>query len=201
MPVASFRQIISIRPRLSIIIRAAILSQLKMSTITDTFLRRDSEFIRYRSSMIGDIAKLCAKEWLERQGFEVTDWDDVRMNWRSSRKKFDLEVNKCKIEIASSIEVLDDLARNAALTQILQNKSIIQPVRKTEKDVVLQIYFVSDADPDVYLMGWCRWEDMPPYKTIRYIAGHPRDFWLIPFSSPEAHPPIDLVAFLGAYST
>jgi len=201
MPVTSFRQVISIRPRLSIIIRAAILSQLKMSTITDTFLRRDSEFIRYRSSMIGDIAKLCAKEWLERQGFEVTDWDDVRMNWRSSRKKFDLEVNKCKIEIASSIEAIDELARNVALTQVLQNKSIIQPVRKTEKDLVLQIYFVSDVHPDVYLMGWCRWGDMPPYKTIRYIAGHPRDFWLIPFSSPEAHPPIDLVSFLRTYST
>jgi hypothetical protein len=199
MPVTSFRQIISIRPRLSTITRAAILSQLKMSTITDTFLKRDSEFARYRSSMIGDIAKLCAKEWLERQHFEVTDWDDVRSSWRSSRKRFDLEVNACKIEIASSIEQLDHLNKNTALSQILQEKSIIQPVRRTVKDVVLQVYFISDSNPIVHLMGWCRWEDMQQYQTIRYIAGRPRDFWLMPFGSTEARPPFDLIGVLSTW--
>ncbi len=200
MAVTSPRQIISIRPRLSSITRAAILSQLKMSTITDTFLQRDTEFARYRSSMIGDIAKLCAKQWLENQGFEVTDWDDVRSSWRSSRKRFDLEVNACKIEIASSIEQLDHLSRRAALTQILQEKSIIQPVRRTVKDVVLQIYFISDSNPKVHLMGWCQWGDMQQYQTIRYIAGHPRDFWLIPFNAQEAHPTADLVDFLSTWT-
>lgn len=201
MSVTSPSEIISIRPRLSIITRAAILSQLKMSTITDTFLQRDSEFARYRSSMIGDIAKLCSKEWLERQQFEVTDWDDVRSSWRSSRKEFDLEVNGCKIEIASSIEKLDHLSRGAALSYILQEKSIIQPIRRTAKDVVLQVYFISDSNPKAHLMGWCRWEDMQQYQTIRYVGGRPRDFWLIPFSSSEAHPPFELLRFLSSWRT
>lgn len=199
MPIRFPRQTIPIQLSMNTIIRAAILSHLKLSTISDTFLQRDSEFARYRSSMYGDIAKLCAKLWLERHGFTVTDWDDVRTNWRSSRKQFDLKVNDCRIEIASSIEVLDNLETRAALSKVLNEKSIIQPVRKTPKDVILQIYYLSDSNPQVNIMGWAEWDDLSQYQTIRYIAGHPRDFWLMPFSAPEARPPQDIISFLASW--
>ena len=195
MPVA-LRDIISIRPRLRDYIRAAIVSQLKLPTITGTFLRRDSEFERYRSSMIGDIAKLAVKTWLEQRGFTVIDWDDVRRNWRSSRKPYDLSVNNCTIEIASSIEILDNLGRASALNLILREKHIIQPIRRTRKDIVLQTYYISDINPAVHIMGWSYWDDLTPYRTIRYIAGHPRDFWMVPFNERIVHAPSELVDVL-----
>ena len=196
MPVNSVEDVIHVRPSLTTIVRAAILSQLKMSTITDTFLQRNGEFARYRSSMIGDVARLCAKGWLEVEGFAVIDWDDVRTSWRSNRKRFDLEVNKCRIEVASSIEILDDQDTNTALNQIIEQRSIIQPVRRTEKDIVLQAYYISDIDPIVYIMGWTLWSEIAQYQSIRYVGGYPRDFWLMPFNRPEARPPRDLVDFL-----
>ena len=195
MPV-TLDDIITVRPRLRHYIRAAIVSQLKMPTITDTFLQRDSEFKRYRSSMIGDIAKLGVKTWLERQRFTVTDWDDVRPNWRSSRKPYDLNVNNCTIEIASSIVSLDNLGRAAALGVILNEKHVIQPIRRTRKDIVLQVYYISDINPAVHIMGWVYWDDLTPHTTIRYIAGHPRDFWMVRFNERIVHTPNELIEIL-----
>lgn len=192
--------IVTVRPRLTTIVRAAIASQLKMPSIGDTFLRRSFEFERYRSSMIGDIAKLAAKEWLEHHRFAVTDWDDVRTSWRSSRKLFDLQINNCAIEIASSIELLGNISRKRGLSQILAEKHIIQPIRRTRKDIVLQAYFISDNNPSVHLMGWVEWDNLIPYRAIRHIAGRPRDFCLVPFSENVVRPMTDLIAVLRTWT-
>lgn len=192
MPV-NLGDIISITPSLNDYIRAAIVSQLKMPNITDTFLQRDSEFARYRSSMIGDIAKLGVKTWLEGNGFTVTDWDDVRTSWRSSRKLYDLRVNNCAIEIASSILV--SISRNP-LAVILSEKHIIQPIRRTRKDIVLQIYFTSNLSQIVHIMGWVYWDDLASHQTIRRINGHPIDFWMVPFNDETVHAPNELINVL-----
>lgn len=199
MPV-TLTDVITVHPRLTDIVRAAIVSQLKMPSIGDTFLQRNSEFVRYRSSMIGDIAKLSVKAWLERYGFTVTDWDDVRTSWRSSRKLFDLRVNGCAIEIASSIEHLGNISRRRALSQIITEKHIIQPVRQTRKDIVLQAYFISDDNPSVHIMGWVTWDNLTSYQTIRYIAGRPRDFWLVPFGETVVRTPTDLITVLRTWT-
>jgi hypothetical protein len=199
MPI-TLGDIITVRPRQSDYIRAAIHTHLKIGSITDTFLQRDSDFERYRSTMIGDIAKFGVKSWLERQGFAITDWDSVRTSWRSSRKLYDLLVNNCKIEIASSIEDFNNMGTNAALNRVLNEKHIIQPIRRTRKDIVLQVFFISDRNPAVHIMGWANWDDLEQYRTIRYVVGRPRDFWMVPFNESIVHTPSELVTVLRDWS-
>jgi hypothetical protein len=92
------------------------------------------------------------------------------------------------------------MGRNDALNKVLNGKHIIQPIRRTRKDIVLQVFFVSDRNPTVHIIGWANWEDLDQYRTIRYVAGRPRDFWMVPFNEPIVHTPFELISVLRDWS-
>lgn len=177
---------------------AARLTFLKVRTIGDTFEQRSSAADRFPSSMIGDAAKLAVRRWLTDQGLTVTDWDDVRTSWRSSRKPYDLKVDDASIEVASSVLFDRDLDPKPDLNWVIENEHIIQPVRKTQKDYIVQVHFIAPDDLNAYITGWTTWDDLcvEENMTVRRVAGRLCDFYMLPFDSPSAYAPIDIVSEL-----
>ncbi|RLI20333.1 hypothetical protein DRO54_06500 [Candidatus Bathyarchaeota archaeon] len=173
--------------------KAVVASLWKSGFMGDTFVRGRRQFEKYKSSFMGDLAKLALKEWLEEQGFEVIDYDDVRSSWRSSRKPYDLQVNNHNIEVKSSV------AQRPNLQWILQNEHIIHPCNVTVKEITVQTFFKDASCEMVWLCGWALRSDLeqPRYRQPRRVpGGRLTDFYLMPFSDPNAKPMNDLLSYL-----
>lgn len=172
--------------------KAVVASLWKSGFMGDTFVRGRQQFEKYQRSLIGDLAKLAVKEWLEKNDLTVIDYDDVRTSWRSSRKPYDLQVNNHNIEVRSSI------ASQARLNWVLQNENIIHPCNVIAKEITTQVFF-RDGNCDVaWLCGWALGTDLENdhYRQPRYVAGRLTDFYLMPFSDANAHPINDLLTHL-----
>ncbi len=183
MSVNHSRQIIQVDVTLDDVVNASIFTRRKLQHVSDTFLQRDQQ-TRYRNLLCGDISRLVTKRYLEGIGLSVTDWDDVRTdNFRGTRKRFDLMVNDKTIEVASSV------MKQPSLSWVLENENIIQPIRVHQKDIVIQVFY--SADPlKLNLFGWTESNLLAnnTYKAIRNVGGYLRDFWLMPFTDPNAFP-------------
>lgn len=172
--------------------RATIVSLWKSGFIGDTFVRGRSTLEKFERSFAGDVAKLCLKLWLESKGLTVIDWDDVRTSWRTQKKDFDLQVNNHNIEIRSSF------AENLSISDIIQNKNIIQPCNVRTKEITVQVYFPSPVSQEVLLCGWTLKNDLenPALRSPRRVGQRLVDFYLMPFSHPGARPMADLITHL-----
>ena len=53
---------------------------------------------------MGDIAKLCYKNFLEANNIVVIDYDQIRNDKFKNPDKFDLKINEIELEIKSSLE-------------------------------------------------------------------------------------------------
>jgi len=172
--------------------KAAIASFIKSSHMQDTFKRGRSDFEKYLKSFIGDLAKNAVKWWLETNGFEVLDWDDIRRSWRSSRKNYDLEVNNYKIEVKSSIVNTDNLS------QALRNNNIIHPTYTKMKDITVQVFFPDTRCIEAWICAWVKKEDFddPRFISPRRINNRNVPFYLMPFSDEKARPMRELIDYL-----
>jgi len=172
--------------------KAVVASLWKSGFMGDTFVRGRQQFEKYKRSLIGDLAKLAVKEWLEENGFTVTDYDDVRTGWRSSRKPYDLQVNNHDIEVRSSI------AGQPKLQWILRNENIIHPCNVRVKEVTIQAFFRDGSCDMVWLCGWAlrRRLGNNRYRQVRNIGGRLTDFYLMPFSDTNARPMSSLLSYL-----
>jgi len=191
--VVSIQDVIIRRIGPFIIGKAVMASFLKSMFIQDTFIRDRTRFDRYKSSYIGDLAKLAVKEWLEEQGFDVVDYDDVRTdNWRSQRKPYDLQVNNHNIEVRSSI------ASRPSLQWVINNEHIIHPCNVRVKEITIQAFFRDRSCSEVWLCAWTlrKYLENDRYKTIRYVGGRPVDFYMMPFNDAHAFPMRQLISYL-----
>jgi len=120
--------------------------------IKDTFVRGRDPFGRYQTSVIGDMAKLLVKGWLEENGFEkkVIDWDDVRESWKSQAKPYDLCVNKHHIEVRSSISKYKDIGK------LLSRENIIHPTDVKLKEITVQVFWRDKRCSEAWLCGWAK---------------------------------------------
>lgn len=186
----SIRQVIHVPIQPFFIGKATMASFWKCSFIGDTFVRGRATFEKFQRSLVGDLAKLALKFWLESRGFEVTDWDDVRTSWRSSRKRFDLEVLGHSIEVRSSIAAYQNTG------EILRNEHIIHPCNVRLKEITVQVFFTNNTCQEALLAGWARVDDLESdnYREPRRIGPRLVDFYLMGFD--DANSMLDLVSFL-----
>jgi hypothetical protein len=126
---------------------------------------------------------------LESNNFTVIDWDDVRKSWKTQRKPFDLQVNGRNIEIRSSF------AENLTIDQIIEQKNIIQPCNVNAKEITVQAYFQSPVAQDILLCGWALRGDLESdaLRSPRRVGPRLVDFYLMPFSHPNARPMEELL--------
>ena len=171
MPVNS-RQVIRVPVQPFFIGKAVLASFWKCGFMGDTFVRGRNAFEKFQRSLVGDMAKLSLKFWFESHGLNVTDWDDVRTSWRSSRKQFDLEVEGHAIEVRSSI------AQNMNVTEVIHHEHIIQPYRVRPKEITVQVFFSDNTCHEVWLAGWTYGADLASeeYKEVRRVGPRLTDF-------------------------
>jgi len=174
------------------IAKGVIASLWKSSFMQDTFVRGREVFEKYQRSVIGDLAKLSVKNWLEEQGFGVTDWDDVRNSWRSQRKDYDLQVNNHNIEIRSSI------SQYVNIRDVLRNEHIIHPCNVRVKEVTIQAFFANKNCDELWIVSWAlkRHLENGNLRSPRRIGPRLVDFYLMPFTHRNARPMNALLRFL-----
>jgi hypothetical protein len=155
--------------------KAVVASLWKSGFMGDTFVRGRQQFEKYKSSLIGDMAKLAVKEWLEENGFTVI-----------------LQVNNHDIEVRSSI------ASQSNLQWVLQNENIIHPCDVNVKQITIQAFFRDGSCDVVWLCGWALKRDLEndQYRQIRRVGGRLTDFYLMPFSDVNARPMSGLLSYL-----
>lgn len=172
--------------------KAVAASLWKCAFIGDTFVRNRSVFEKYQRSIIGDIAKATVKEWLEENGFSVTDWDDERKSWRNSRKPYDLRVNQHSIEVRCSI------SQYSSLAQLIQREHIIHPCNVRVKEVVVQTFFADASCSELWLCAWTLGQHLGKQNLvqIRKVAGRNTRFYMMPFSDQNANRMVDLLSYL-----
>jgi hypothetical protein len=172
--------------------KAVVASLWKSGFIGDTFVRGRKQFDKYKSSFIGDLAKLAVKEWLEENGYKTIDYDDERTGWKSSRKPYDLHVNNHSIEVRSSI------ARKANLNWVLQNEHIIHPCDVKVKEITIQVFFKDEGCDEVWLCGWAFKNNLEnrKYRKVKKIGRRYASFYMMPFSDVNARPLNDLLNYL-----
>jgi len=146
MPVNA-RQVIHIPIQPFFVGKATIASFWKCGFMGDTFVRGRNAFEKFQRSLVGDMAKLSLKFWLESQGLNVTDWDDVRTSWRTARKQFDLEVQGHPVEVRSSI------AQNNNVAEVIRQENIIQPYRVRPKEIIVQVFLSDNTCREAWLAG------------------------------------------------
>jgi len=192
MPVSS-RQVIRVPVQPFFIGKAVLASLWKCGFMGDTFVRGRNEFEKFQRSLIGDMAKLSLKFWLESKGLKVIDWDDVRTSWQSSRKKFDLDVQGENVEVRSSI------AKSNNVSEILRTEHIIHPCDVKPKEITVQIFFPNSACQEVWLTGWASATDLAvkKYKKIRRVGPRIVDFYMMGFNDANAMPMSELVRTLA----
>jgi len=161
----------------------------KHSFVRDTFVRNRSAFEKFQRSVIGDMAKLSLKSWLEERGFEVIDWDDVRTSWRSQRKDYDLRVNDHNIEVRSSISQYDNI------NDVLINEHIIHPCNVKIKEITIQAFFSDSRCTELWLCGWALQNDLSQFRQVRHV-GRLVDFFMMPFTDRNARPMRTLLTYL-----
>lgn len=149
-----------------------------------TFVRQRTTFERYQRSVIGDMAKLSVKSWLEENGLEVIDWDDVRTSWRSQRKQFDLQVNGHNIEVRSSI------SNYRTIRETIRNENIIHPCNVRAKEITIQTFFANKRCSELLICGWTRQRHLENSNLRSPVRVGPRlvDFYFMPFSHRNARP-------------
>jgi len=186
------RQVIRIPIQPFFIGKATVASFWKCGFMGDTFVRGRRTFEKFQRSFVGDLAKLACKFWLESQGFDVTDWDDERDNWRSARKQFDLQVCEISIEVRSSI------AKYQSVSKILRNEHIIHPCNVNVKDVTVQVFFPDASCHEALLCGWAHAKDLESdnYRQARRVGPRLADFYMMSFDAANANPMSDLVGFV-----
>lgn len=191
MPINA-RQVIRIPIQPFFVGKATIASLWKCGFMGDTFVRGRAPFEKFQRSFIGDLAKLALKFWLESRGFEVTDWDDVRTSWRSSRKQFDLEVLGHSIEVRSSIAAYQNTG------EILRNEHIIHPCNVRLKEITVQVFFLNNTCHEALLSGWARADNLESdnYREVRRVGPRLVDFYMMGFDDANASSMSDLVGFL-----
>jgi len=152
--------------------------------IKDTFVRGRIPFRRYQSSVTGDMAKLLVKTWLEENGFTVIDWDDARTSWRTQRKPYDLKVNEHEIEVRSSF------SKYTSVQQLLAKEHIIHPCNVRVKEITVQVFWRDKQCTEAWLSGWARKTDLEDNSLVgvRRVNGRLVDFYMMPFSHPNAMP-------------
>jgi len=172
--------------------KAVVASLWKSGFMGDTFIRGRKQFEKYQRSLIGDMAKLAVKDWLEEHSFSVVDYDDVRTGWRSSRKPFDLQVNGHNIEIRSSI------AGQSNLGWVLQNENIIHPCDVNVKEVTVQVFFRNKSCDTAWLCGWAIGTVLgtDQYRQPRHVGTRLTDFYLMPFSDANSSTMQNLLTYL-----
>lgn len=168
------------------ITKATVASLWKHSFVRDTFVRERTAFERFQRSVIGDMAKLSIKSWLEENGFRnrVIDWDDVRISWRSQRKDFDLQVNGHNIEVRSSISEYDNIRG------VLRNENIIHPCNVRVKEITIQAFYADSRCQELWISGWALRRDLenPTLRGPLRLGPRLVDFYRMPFSNRRAHP-------------
>lgn len=175
------------------ICKATAASLWKSAFIRDTFVRDRETFEKYQRSVTGDLAKLCVKRWIEENGLECIDWDDVRTSWKSQRKRFDLNVNDHDIEVRSSI------SSYPTIQEVLRNEHIIHPSNVRVKEITVQVFFKDSSCTEAWLCGWTlrnHLEDdnlRSPRRIGRYLV----DFYFMPFDHRNARKIRDLLAFIS----
>ena len=172
--------------------KAVVASLWKSSFIGNTFVRNRTRFEKYKRSLIGDLAKLVVKDWLEENSFSVTDYDDVRTGWASSRKPYDLQVNNHNIEVRSSV------ASQTNQNWVLHNENIIHPCNVNVKEVTVQVFFRDGKCDMAWLFGWALKTALEnnQYRQPRRVGNRLTDFYLMPFSNHNARTMNDLLAYL-----
>jgi hypothetical protein len=172
--------------------KAVTASLWKHSFVRDTFVRNRTAFERYQKSVIGDMAKLSIKSWLEENGFTVIDWDDVRTSWRSQRKDFDIQVNNHKIEIRSSISQHDNIR------SLLRNEHIIHPCNVRVKEITIQAFFADKRCGELWICGWVLQKHLNSQNNRQVITVGSRlvDFFMLSFNHTRARPMQSLLRYL-----
>lgn len=172
--------------------KAVIASLWKSGFMGDTFVRNRTAFEKYQRSVVGDLAKLCLKSWLETQALDVIDWDDVRPSWRSQRKKFDIQSNGHDIEVRSSISQYPNVA------DTLANENILHPANIRVKEVTVQVFFADSDCREAWLFGWAERDHLqdPALRSPRRVGPRLVDFYLMPFDHAHARPMRELVTYL-----
>jgi len=192
MPVSS-RQVIRVPVQPFFIGKAVLASFWKCGFMGDTFVRGRNAFEKFQRSLVGDMGKLSLKFWLESQGLNVIDWDDVRTSWRSARKQFDLEVEGHQVEVRSSV------AGNTNVAEVIREEHIIQPYRVRAKEITVQVFFPDNTCHEAWLAGWAYGTDLAVerYKEIRRIGPRLVDFYMMGFGDANARPMSELVRTLA----
>jgi hypothetical protein len=165
----------------------------KSSFMGDTFVRDRNAFKKFGNSIVGDIAKLAVKEWLEAEGLVVKDWDDERTdNWRSQKKLYDLQVKNHNIEVRSSV------SKDGTIRNTLRNEHIISPADVRTKEVNVQVFFDNRAGRKIWIFGWAKGSQLrkKKYLGVRRVGPRLADFYMMPFTDPQAFPPKKLITFL-----
>jgi hypothetical protein len=183
MPVTT-RQVVVVPIPPAWLARSVFTSLLKCDFMGDTFVRNRRTIEKYERSVMGDVAKLAVKWWLESRGCSVTDWDDVRTSWRSQIKTFDLQVNGHNIEVRSSV------ASVGAIREVLRREHIIHPCGVRVKELNVQVFFPDATCTVAWLCGWARQADLdqPALRSPRRIGPRLVDFLLMPFGHRNASP-------------
>lgn len=174
------------------IAKATVSTIFKGPFIRDTFVRDRTTFGRSQRSIIGDMAKLSVKSWLEENGFEVTDWDDIRTSWRSQRKTYDLQINNHNIEVRSSISQYDNVS------SVLANEHIIHPYNVKVKEITIQAFFANNRCAELWICGWALKKDLSnnSLKGPVSIKGRLVDFFRLPFNCRQARTMNALLRYL-----
>jgi hypothetical protein len=161
--------------------------------VKDTFVRNRKNFEKYQRLVKGDMAKLAVKNWLEEKGFVVLDWDDTRKDdWKSQKKEYDLQVNGHNIEVRSS------MPKGKSIKTLMTQEHIILPSNVKAKEVNVQVFFSDDSCTSIWIAGWAKKDDLQKnkYKKPRKVGPVLVDFYLMPFSDPNARSMQQLLSYL-----
>ena len=123
----------------AIIKKAINLSLQKVENTINSWQKRNKLQI-LSDFLLGDIAKLCYKNFLEANNIVVIDYDQIRNDKFKNPDKFDLKINVIELEIKSSLEKYTiDLSTIVNKRRIIDNKN---SCHEREHDIVCQVFFV-----------------------------------------------------------